>query len=331
MKLTNRRIRLVLAVFAFAFLAMFARAAWLQGVRAGSYERLASGQHKATIVEPAGRGDDLRPHGRPARDRPAGDDGLRRPAADPRPEVDRGRGRARSQDGPGPGARRALRPVARIRLHQAQGRPRARRDPEEDGHPRPRLHERGAARLPARPGRVAGRRLRGDGQPRPRGPRARPRAHPVREAGQRDRDPRPRGPGDRRPPLDPGPRGRERHADARSHDSGPGRGGAAEHDRPVACEGAPRRSCSIRAPAASSRWQSRRATTRTCSRSCPRTGSATGRSRTRTSPVRRSSSSRSARCSRTASSRRRRPSRCRTRSTSPTASSATRIRAQPSG
>ena len=56
MKLTNRRIRLVLAVFAFAFLAMFARAAWLQGVRAGSYERLASGQHKATIVEPAGRG-----------------------------------------------------------------------------------------------------------------------------------------------------------------------------------------------------------------------------------------------------------------------------------
>ena len=28
MKLTNRRIRLVLAVFAFAFLAMFARAAW---------------------------------------------------------------------------------------------------------------------------------------------------------------------------------------------------------------------------------------------------------------------------------------------------------------
>ena len=56
MKLTNRRIRLVLAVFAFAFLAMFARAAWLQGVHAGSYERLASGQHKATIVEPAGRG-----------------------------------------------------------------------------------------------------------------------------------------------------------------------------------------------------------------------------------------------------------------------------------
>src|SRR5512132_754112 len=54
MKLTNRRIRLVLAVFAFAFLAMFARAAWLQGVRAGSYERLASGQHKGTILDRTG-------------------------------------------------------------------------------------------------------------------------------------------------------------------------------------------------------------------------------------------------------------------------------------
>jgi cell division protein FtsI (penicillin-binding protein 3) len=56
MKLANRRIRLVLALFAFAFVAMFLRAAWLQGVRAGSYERLAAGQHRATIVDPAGRG-----------------------------------------------------------------------------------------------------------------------------------------------------------------------------------------------------------------------------------------------------------------------------------
>jgi len=55
-KLANRRIRLVLAVFAFAFAAMFLRAAWLQGVNAGSYERLASGQHKATIVDHASRG-----------------------------------------------------------------------------------------------------------------------------------------------------------------------------------------------------------------------------------------------------------------------------------
>jgi cell division protein FtsI (penicillin-binding protein 3) len=56
MKLANRRIRLVLAVFAFAFAAMFLRAAWLQGVKAGSYEHLASGQHTATIVDHASRG-----------------------------------------------------------------------------------------------------------------------------------------------------------------------------------------------------------------------------------------------------------------------------------
>jgi cell division protein FtsI (penicillin-binding protein 3) len=56
MKLANRRIRLVLAVFAFAFAAMFLRAAWLQGVQAGSYERQAAGQHRATIVDPGGRG-----------------------------------------------------------------------------------------------------------------------------------------------------------------------------------------------------------------------------------------------------------------------------------
>jgi cell division protein FtsI (penicillin-binding protein 3) len=55
-KAANRRIRLVLVVFAFAFAGMFLRAAWLQGVRAGSYERLASVQHRATIVDPAGRG-----------------------------------------------------------------------------------------------------------------------------------------------------------------------------------------------------------------------------------------------------------------------------------
>jgi len=56
MKASNRRIRLVLSVFALAFAALFLRAAWLQGVRAGSYERLASVQHRATIVDPAGRG-----------------------------------------------------------------------------------------------------------------------------------------------------------------------------------------------------------------------------------------------------------------------------------
>jgi cell division protein FtsI (penicillin-binding protein 3) len=55
-KLANRRIRLLLFSFAFAFAAMFLRAAWLQGVRAQDLGRLAQGQHQATIVDPGGRG-----------------------------------------------------------------------------------------------------------------------------------------------------------------------------------------------------------------------------------------------------------------------------------
>jgi cell division protein FtsI (penicillin-binding protein 3) len=56
MKLANRRIRLVLAIFACAFAAMFLRAAWIQGVQAGNYERLAAGQHRITRIDPGGRG-----------------------------------------------------------------------------------------------------------------------------------------------------------------------------------------------------------------------------------------------------------------------------------
>jgi cell division protein FtsI/penicillin-binding protein 2 len=88
-KLANRRIRLVLAVFAFAFAAMFVRAAWLQGVNAGSYERLASGQHKATIVDHASRGTIFDRTGVQLAIGPPGDDRLREPAPDPRPQVDR--------------------------------------------------------------------------------------------------------------------------------------------------------------------------------------------------------------------------------------------------
>ena len=56
MKLANRRIRLLLLSFAFAFAAMFLRAAWLQGVRAQDFDRLAQGQHQATVVDPGARG-----------------------------------------------------------------------------------------------------------------------------------------------------------------------------------------------------------------------------------------------------------------------------------
>jgi cell division protein FtsI (penicillin-binding protein 3) len=55
-KVPNRRIRLLLVVFAFAFAAMFARAAWLQAVRAEDLGRLAKSQHRATVVDPGGRG-----------------------------------------------------------------------------------------------------------------------------------------------------------------------------------------------------------------------------------------------------------------------------------
>lgn len=53
---SNRRIRLLLAVFVLVFAGTLARAVWLQGVHAGTFERLASRQHRETIEIPAGRG-----------------------------------------------------------------------------------------------------------------------------------------------------------------------------------------------------------------------------------------------------------------------------------
>ena len=55
-KVANRRIRLLLAVFALAFACTLARAAWLQGVQAGTFAEMASRQHLETRVVPAGRG-----------------------------------------------------------------------------------------------------------------------------------------------------------------------------------------------------------------------------------------------------------------------------------
>ncbi len=55
-RLPNRRIRLLLALFALAFLATFGRAVWLQGVKAQPLDRLAQGQHNATVAVPAPRG-----------------------------------------------------------------------------------------------------------------------------------------------------------------------------------------------------------------------------------------------------------------------------------
>ena len=55
-RVANRRIRLLLAVFALAFAIAFLRAAWLQGVRAGSFGRLATSQHSEQVTIPAARG-----------------------------------------------------------------------------------------------------------------------------------------------------------------------------------------------------------------------------------------------------------------------------------
>jgi cell division protein FtsI (penicillin-binding protein 3) len=55
-RLSNRRIRLLLVLFTLAFLGTFGRAVWLQAVHARPLDRLARGQHHATIELPAARG-----------------------------------------------------------------------------------------------------------------------------------------------------------------------------------------------------------------------------------------------------------------------------------
>ena len=55
-RLANRRIRLLLAVFAIVFGGMLLRAVWLQGVRAQSLGRMAASQHRQTVTVAANRG-----------------------------------------------------------------------------------------------------------------------------------------------------------------------------------------------------------------------------------------------------------------------------------
>ena len=55
-KQANRRIRLLLLVFAAIFAVALGRATWLQVVRASSLGKLAQRQHQETVVTPAGRG-----------------------------------------------------------------------------------------------------------------------------------------------------------------------------------------------------------------------------------------------------------------------------------
>jgi cell division protein FtsI (penicillin-binding protein 3) len=55
-RLANRRIRLLLAVFAIVFGATLLRAVWLQGVRAQSLGKMAASQHRTTVDLAANRG-----------------------------------------------------------------------------------------------------------------------------------------------------------------------------------------------------------------------------------------------------------------------------------
>src|SRR5581483_3064918 len=55
-KQANRRIRLLLVLFCLVFAVTFARAVWVQGVRAASLGKLAEHQHRETVTVPAGRG-----------------------------------------------------------------------------------------------------------------------------------------------------------------------------------------------------------------------------------------------------------------------------------
>jgi cell division protein FtsI (penicillin-binding protein 3) len=56
LRVANRRIRLLAAVFALVFAIALARAGWLQAIRAHALDRLAASQHRETVAVPAHRG-----------------------------------------------------------------------------------------------------------------------------------------------------------------------------------------------------------------------------------------------------------------------------------
>ena len=55
-RLVNRRIRLLIAVFAVGFSVALVRAAWLQAIDGRALGRLATSQHRQTVTTPASRG-----------------------------------------------------------------------------------------------------------------------------------------------------------------------------------------------------------------------------------------------------------------------------------
>ena len=147
---SNRRIRLLLGLFALVFAGTLGRAIWLQGVQASTLERIAARQHEQTTEIPAGRGTIYDRTGEPL----AIGEQATTVYADPRlvqePAAGRARRRAKSL-----GARRgnalpaARRPDAALRLRGAEGRSGEGGRAREAEAGRARLLRRGAALLPA--------------------------------------------------------------------------------------------------------------------------------------------------------------------------------------
>ena len=123
--------------------------------------------------------------------------------------------------------------------------------------------------------------------------------------------------------------GRDVFLDARPHAPGEGRVGAARRRWRSGTRPTGRRSSSIRAPAACSRWRAPPASTRTTTRRCRAASSATAPSRTRTSRARPSRSSPTRRRSPTRRHPELRPSRSLRRSTSRTGRSTRPSRGRP--
>ena len=129
-------------------------------------------QHRDDVESRRPR-DDLRPDGRPARDRRAGDDGLRRPAAGPRTRARGGRGRARSSASTRTSSTRQLLDRTQAASSTSSARPTRRGAACSTKRPRrPRLLPEERRVYPQ--GSVASQvaRLRGPRQPRPRRARA---------------------------------------------------------------------------------------------------------------------------------------------------------------
>ena len=121
-RLSNRRIRLLLGLFALVFAGTLGRAVWLQGVQASTLERMAARQHEADDRDPCRARHDLRPDRRAARDRRAGDDRLRRPARASRTrDASRSPPRRRSASTPRSSTRSS--PTARATSSTSSGRP----------------------------------------------------------------------------------------------------------------------------------------------------------------------------------------------------------------